>query len=541
MIRSPSIATLLNTALAVLALLFCASMAGALGALVRSNASLTTVGAEIAVQQDLADAVHHTRASRVWLVQASVYGSYGMFKESADALQTARQRLEDSRQAFGRYWAAPRPAEEDALAQVLQGHYERFVAEGLEPLLQALQNGNPQAYINTLRNKTPALDAALAQQVQTVLEARRTRTAALEQGIAAAFERNAALLGLAALGFAAVAALLAWGARRSLVRPLQTMADAVDAVADNDLARPAPRAPRFEPREMAHMRAGLARMRERLADTVGAIRHAADTVQQTSHHLAQGHADLAERTQEQTGQLQQALAAITDMTRALADTTQAAERVAQASSSAAQAAQAGGQRMADAGEAMDAIDTSSRRIGDITAVIDGLAFQTNILALNAAVEAARAGEQGRGFAVVASEVRHLAQRSAEAAREIRSLIDSARSCVQRGVTEVRDASGAMEQLLAQVHAAAQQAADIQASVRSQAQEIQAAQALLAGVDRSTLDNARLVHAGAEAAHSLDAQAETLARSVHSFRLPEAAGRATPRAPLPAAARPLALA
>ena len=59
-------------------------------------------------------------------------------------------------------------------------------------------------------------------------------------------------------------------------------------------------------------------------------------------------------------------------------------------------------------DTMNDIASSSKRIGDIIGVIDGIAFQTNILALNAAVEVVRAGEQNRGFAVVAGEVRSLA-------------------------------------------------------------------------------------------------------------------------------------
>lgn len=112
---------------------------------------------------------------------------------------------------------------------------------------------------------------------------------------------------------------------------------------------------------------------------------------------------------------------------------------------------------------MQDIQRSSSRIADITGVIDGIAFQTNILALNAAVEAARAGEQGRGFAVVASEMCSLAQRSAAAAREIRDLIATSVAKVHTGTAQVSDAGAAMSGLLASVQKVSASIGEISAS------------------------------------------------------------------------------
>lgn len=104
---------------------------------------------------------------------------------------------------------------------------------------------------------------------------------------------------------------------------------------------------------------------------------------------------------------------------------------------ASQTAQQGGKLVNDVVRTMNDISGSSKRISEITSVINSIAFQTNILALNAAVEAARAGEQGRGFAVVASEVRNLAQRSAQAAKEIEGLIGESVSQVNAGTSLVK--------------------------------------------------------------------------------------------------------
>lgn len=107
----------------------------------------------------------------------------------------------------------------------------------------------------------------------------------------------------------------------------------------------------------------------------------------------------------------------------------------------------GGNVMRESVVTMDGISESSSRIAQITDVIDGIAFQTNILALNAAVEAARAGPEGRGFAVVAGEVRSLAQRSAQAAKEIRELIETSSRQIEHGSERIQSAEQVMMQLL----------------------------------------------------------------------------------------------
>jgi methyl-accepting chemotaxis protein len=516
---SRSIGAMLTAALVMLALVFSAAAARSFTALLKSNASLEQVVREISVLQDISDSVNHTRTTRVWLVQASVYGSYGMFKEAEQALSTARAKLADSTRAFERYQATPKSPDETPFANAAHERYTAYLTEGLEPLVAALQAGNPQSYINTLRNKTPALDAGFEKAVDAVVAYRKGQADQLQADIQSEFKQNLAWLAVLAALFTGTCLGLWACAQHWLVRPLRGMAQDIATVAANDLSAAGSATPRWAPREIAQAQATIERMRRQLGDTVGAIRQSTHTVQAASHAIATGNGYLAQRTEEQTHHLQQTAQAIEQMASSLVESASSATRVAGAAQSAAAVATEGGAKVGQAREAMDAIQASSRKIGDITAVIDGIAFQTNILALNAAVEAARAGEHGRGFAVVASEVRTLAQRCAKAAREIKHLIDESMACVAQGVAHVHGAGATMDSMLAEVSTAAALAAQIRHAVEQQAHDATHAHTTLAQLDEMTRQSAQLVEHSVQAAHSLDQQVETLTGMVDSFRLP----------------------
>ena len=199
-------------------------------------------------------------------------------------------------------------------------------------------------------------------------------------------------------------------------------------------------------------------------------------------------------------------------------TAQVASQASDLATTNAEAARQGGAIIHTMVDTMGGIQQASRRIGDITGTIDGIAFQTNLLALNAAVEAARAGEAGRGFAVVASEVRALAQRASTAAREIKGLVSDSVGRIESGTAVVTQAGAAVDEIVVQALRINDMLGEIARSAREQAEEVQQSTQAIQAMDAVTQQNAALVEETAAAAAAMKEQAEVLAAEVAAFQI-----------------------
>jgi len=270
---------------------------------------------------------------------------------------------------------------------------------------------------------------------------------------------------------------------------------------------------------------------EQLAGIVAGIQQSADRIAAAAGSITGGNDELSARTGRQAATLREAAASMDRLTATIGDNAGAAHHASQLAEGAAAVARQGGQVVDEVVLTMCAIETASRRIGEIIGVIDGIAFQTNILALNAAVEAARAGDSGRGFAVVAAEVRTLAQRSAVAAHEIKDLIGNSVEKVADGSAQVKKARRTMVDIVASVQRVTALTAEIATASREQSAGIAQLNQTIAQMDRSTQQNALLVQETGRATHDMEHEAARLAQAAARFRLAPAAGTATalPRA------------
>ncbi|MGF6117037.1 methyl-accepting chemotaxis protein [Janthinobacterium lividum] len=259
-------------------------------------------------------------------------------------------------------------------------------------------------------------------------------------------------------------------------------------------------------------------MRDNLAHLVSQVRNDAESISTASGEIASGNHDLSARTEQQAGSLEETASTMEEMTSTVRQNADNARQANQLAISASQVASQAGGVVSQVVDTMGAINASSKKIGDIIAVIDGIAFQTNILALNAAVEAARAGEQGRGFAVVASEVRNLAQRSAAAAKEIKQLIDSSAEQVGAGEKLVALAGETMEKVVSSVQHVTDIVAEISSASAEQSAGIEQINQAIVEMDNMTQQNSALVEQASAAAQAMNEQAAGLAQIVSVFKV-----------------------
>ncbi|WP_279614468.1 methyl-accepting chemotaxis protein [Paraburkholderia hospita] len=265
----------------------------------------------------------------------------------------------------------------------------------------------------------------------------------------------------------------------------------------------------------------LVKMQAQLSDTIISIKTSSTTIAEAAGQIADGNMDLSSRTEQQAASLQQTAASMEQLTATVKQNSENAEQASDFAKEARSVANEGSAMIQDVVRTMCDISESSDRMADIIAMIEGVAFQTNILALNAAVEAARAGDHGRGFAVVAGEVRLLAQRSGSAAKEIRVLIETSGSRVTLGMERVRGAGETMSRIESAIERVTTIMAEIAWASHEQSRGIEQVGIAVEQMDEVTQQNAALVQEAAAAAAGLDEQAEQLRYAVSFFRIAKA--------------------
>ncbi len=391
------------------------------------------------------------------------------------------------------------------------------LAEMQQQVLAQVQQDAAAAAALLNKQETPAWRELRAELLELKKITGADKEGARKEAAAAMSSARWTVLSLALLSLAVCIGFLV-SLRRCVQRELggdpAVARQVLERVAGGDLLAEVPVAPG----DSSSMMAALQRTRDSLRALVTDVNQSAQSIALASSEIAAGNQDLSSRTEHQASSLQQTASSMDQLTSTVQHNAESARQATQLAATASGVASQGGAAVGQVVGTMDAISAQSKKIADITSVIDGIAFQTNILALNAAVEAARAGEQGRGFAVVASEVRSLAQRSAAAAREIKSLISENVDKVEDGARQVQQAGQTMGELVTQVQRVSGLISEISVATGEQSGGIQQVSLAVGQLDEVTQQNAALVEQSTAAAQSLSQQAERLSALVKVFRL-----------------------
>ncbi|SAI66264.1 methyl-accepting chemotaxis protein [Bordetella ansorpii] len=430
---------------------------------------------------------------------------------SSKAYFAAAERLDKM------FTADPSTSEEE-FRLIRDARQARVAAEPIYArAMEAGRQNDPAEAARILREELRAKQSAWMSSLSALAELEsKLSTEAADQALATAQALRSGIVAIMVIGLllgVAAAVLITRGILRQLGGEPADAQRLAGAIASGDLTT----ALTLDPRDTSSLMYSLEAMRGQLASTVGTIISAAESISTAAAQIAEGNADLSQRTEEQAASLEETAASIEELTSTVRmnqdNAAGGSELALDCSNLTAQA----GQVVKQVVDSMASISSDAGRVGEIVAVIDSIAFQTNILALNAAVEAARAGEQGRGFAVVATEVRALAQRSAVAAKEIKGLVENSKEAVRGGTALVANAGGRMDEVLSAVAKLKEVTVEIATASREQTSGIEQVNVAVSQMDAMTQQNAALVEESAAAASAMSTQARELLRAVAAFK------------------------
>jgi len=372
--------------------------------------------------------------------------------------------------------------------------------------------------LHQLRRGTPIRADGLGALVRALTPGLRSQIVLLNLWAAAGpfttaqFDAPHWVTGIVAAFTVATAAMLAM---RLTLRPLKEVVQTANLIASGDLTTFIKVTGKDE---IAELQLAMAQMALSVRTVVRDVRHEVANLRGATQEIAAGNQDMSMRTESQATNLEQTAASMEEINGTTQQTTQLARDGASAARETSGVAKRSHEAVLAVAQTMQEISESSRRIGDIIQVIEGVAFQTNILALNAAVEAARAGEQGRGFAVVAAEVRALAQRTTSAAKEIRDLIEESRQRVDNGTARTAEARTRMDEAMESVDKVATVLEEISHATGEQSLGVSKVSSAVVDLDAITQQNAAMVEELAAAAQSLNSQVQQVHDSIRVFRL-----------------------
>ncbi|BCU55579.1 methyl-accepting chemotaxis protein [Enterobacter kobei] len=500
--------------------------------LIQADGDQRDVTQEIQIRMGLSNSSNHLRTARINMIHAGAASRIAEMDDMKYNIAEAEKRIKQSQEGYAIYQnrSVKTPADE-ALDGELNTRFTAYI-NGMQPMLKYAKNGMFEAIINHESEQARQLDSAYNDVLMKAIKIRTERAAALSD---LAHQRTQ--LGLVFMGAAFIIALILTVItfvvlRRTVILPLQRAANRIEHIAAGDLTlddEPTGRS------EIGLLTRHLQKMQHSLVQTVGTVREGAEEIYRGTSEISMGNTDLSSRTEQQAAAIEQTAASMEQLTATVKQNADNAHHASKLAGDASGKATRGGEIVSGVVKTMGNISNSSKKISEITAVINSIAFQTNILALNAAVEAARAGEQGRGFAVVASEVRTLASRSANAAKEIEGLISASVSLIERGSSEVVAAGDTMGDIVDAVKRVTDIMLEIAAASDEQSKGIEQVSQAITEMDNVTQQNASLVEEASAAAASLEEQAARLTQAVGTFRLQKAAParveKAAPKAPL----------